>query len=150
MGQWETITGRVRPRVKRGSSVIVFTRCNQNMKMIFSYPDLRMKGVTQNTKYYTTSPSFQMTLGDWTISVLDPVDDTMLLHSNSIVWEDGGDETGWRVAYVYRWMEEARDYYAQTGIIRKTKQMMGMKEMNAGVALDGKVDGEVNGEGFTE
>ena len=108
---WETITGQVRPRVKRGSSVIVFTHCNQNMKMVFSYSDLCKGRVTQETKFYTTSASFQMGLGDWIISVLDPVDNMMMLYS--IEWEDDdGDETGTggRVAYVYCCLEEARDY----------------------------------------
>ena len=70
-----------------------------------------------------------MRLGDWTISVLDPIDDMLMLHS--IQWEDGeGDETGWRVAYVYRWLEEARDYNAETLKIRKTREMMKMKDVD--------------------
>ena len=80
-------------------------------------------GILQDTTRYTTSASYQIVLQDWTIYVLDPVDDMMMLHL--VEWEnETGDETGWRVAYVYRWMEEARNYYTDTWRIRKTKNMM--------------------------
>ena len=123
-----TTRGHIRPRVKKGSSVIVFTRCNQHMSITFRYANLHDK-VTQRAEMYTTSPSFKMLLGDWTVYVLDPVDDMLMVHT--VNWEDGGDETGHRIAYVYRWMEEARDFYADNGRIRRTKGMMHLAKVEA-------------------
>ena len=126
--KWRTVRGRARVRVKRGSSVVVFTRCNKPMTLTFMYASLD-GSITQETKHYVTSPSYKMQLGDWTISVLDPIDDMLMLHS--VDWADDveASETDWRVAYVYRWLEEARDYYAEGGCrIRRTKVMMNMKE----------------------
>ena len=126
--KWKTVRGRARVRVKRGSSVIVFTRCNKPMTLTFRYASLNGR-VTQDVKHYVTSPSYQMELGDWTISILDPIDDMLMLHS--VDWADNVDasETDWRVAYVYRWLEEARDYYAEGNCrIRRTKEMMNTKE----------------------
>ena len=50
---------------------------------------------------------------------------------HTVNWEDGGDETGHRIAYVYRWMEEARDFYADNGRIRRTRGMMHLAKVEA-------------------
>ena len=77
---------------------------------------------TQDTKYYTTCPEFQMRMGDCYITILDPIDDMLMLHS--VEWADEGDETDVRFAWVYRWLDATHDYFADTSIIRRTPDMM--------------------------
>ena len=110
-----------------GSSVLVFSRgCPMTMTFRYASPG---RDVTQHRKHYVTSPSFQMRMEDGWISVLDPIDDMLMVHS--VDWstdDDGGDETDVRFAWVYRWLGVTYDYYTQGCRIRRTKEMMKTSE----------------------
>ena len=109
-----------------GTSVIVLTRGNCPMKMMFKYPTLN-RHVSQDTKWYITSPSFQMEMDDGWISVLDPIDDMLMLHS--VVFEDDdGNEEHIRIAWVYPYLEVVHDFYVDTCTIRRNNSMMNMME----------------------
>ena len=121
---------------KKGSSVIVFTRASQPMRMQFNYPSLERRSITQDPKHYTSSESYEFDLDDCSIAVLDAVDDAVMTHL--IKWAEQGDETGWRAAYIYRWQEEAHDYYTNNARIRRTKEMKNMtvREVDEGNPLN--------------
>lgn len=122
-GENPTVRGAPNCQV-RGSSVIIYSR-GRPMTMTFKYATLD-KEVTQSTRDYVTSPSFQMMMGDGYITVFDPIDDLLCTHE--IHWStdvDDGDATP-RFAWVYRWLEVSNDYYANCRI-RRTKEMMSMK-----------------------
>ena len=99
---------------------MIFSR-GKPMRLKFKYASLQREA-TQDTKYYTTSPSFQMVMGDGYITVIDPIDDMLMLHS--VEWDEDGDETDVRFAWVYRWLDATHDYFADTSKIRRTPDMM--------------------------
>lgn len=109
-----------------GTSVIVLTHGNCPMKMMFKYPTLD-RHVSQDTKWYISSPSFQMKLDDGWILVLDPIDDVLMLHS--VVFDDNDDnEEHVRIAWVYHYLEVVHDSYMDTCTIRMDNAMMNMME----------------------
>ena len=121
-GDGATVGGSANSQA-RGSSVIVFTR-GKPMKITLRYVPIGGRVATE-TKNYTTSPSFQMRLGDGYISVLDPIDDMLMTHS--VEWvEEEMSEDGVRFAWVYRWLTETNDYYENCRV-RRTKGMMKTK-----------------------
>eukprot|EP00956_Cyclotella_meneghiniana_P032114 scaffold86725_cov23-Cyclotella_meneghiniana.AAC.1 len=120
-GENPTVGGSENSQV-RGSSVMIFTRGRpMTMTLRYASPD---REVTQQTKYYTTSPSFQMKMRDGWITVLDVVDDMLMLHSVNWDDDDAGAETDVRFAWVYRWLGVTHDYYTQGCTVRRTKEMM--------------------------
>ena len=74
------------PRVKssknsqvRVSSVMVFTRgCLMTMTLRFASLETE---VTQLSKHYITSPSFQMKMENGWITILDSIDDMLMVYS---------------------------------------------------------------------
>eukprot|EP00956_Cyclotella_meneghiniana_P005533 scaffold7105_cov71-Cyclotella_meneghiniana.AAC.2 len=80
----------------RGSSVMVFSRGRpMTLTLRYATPD---RDVTQNRKYYVTSPSFQMRMEDGWITILDAVDDMLMVHE--VDWDDDdGCETDVRFAW---------------------------------------------------
>ena len=62
-----------------GSNVIIFSMGSRPMTMSFRYPTPH-RALTQNTKAYMTCPDFCMEYGNGFISILDDVDDMMMLH----------------------------------------------------------------------
>eukprot|EP00956_Cyclotella_meneghiniana_P014825 scaffold22373_cov78-Cyclotella_meneghiniana.AAC.6 len=85
--------------------------CGRPMTLRYALPD---REVTQQTKYYTTLPSFQMRMGDGWITVLDAIDDMLMVHS--VDWDDRdheASETDVGFAWVYRWLQVTHDYYTQ-------------------------------------
>ena len=112
----------------RGSSVVVFSR-GQPMTMTLRYatPD---RDVTQQSRHYITSPSFQMRMEDGWVTVLDPIDDMLMIHE--VDWQDDDefDETDVRIAWVYRWLGVTHDYFLQGCTVRRTKEMMGTIKRN--------------------
>jgi hypothetical protein len=109
------------------SSVIIYTRGNCPVKFIFKYPDSK-KGVMQKTKYYVTSPSFQMKMGDGWITVIDRIDDMLMLHT--LVFDnDEGREDEYRIAWVYRYLGVVRDFYVSTCTVRRDAEMKSCKSM---------------------
>jgi hypothetical protein len=116
----------------RGSSVMVFSRgCPMTMTLRYALPE---REVTQQSKHYITSPSFQMRMEDGWITVLDPIDDMLMVHS--VDWPDDGDEASRdetadvRVAWVYRWLGVTHDYYVQGCTVRRTREMMKTNKRN--------------------
>ena len=92
------------------------------MTLRYASPD---REVTQQTRHYITSPSFQIRMGDGWITVLDVIDDMLMVHS--VDWDDRDDEaseTDVRFAWVYRWLQVTHDYYTQGCTVRRTKEMM--------------------------
>ena len=124
-GDHPTVGGSGNSQI-HGTSVIVFTRGNCPMKMIFKYPSLN-GSATQEKKWYVTSPSFQMKMDDWGFTVLDPVDDMLMLHSVEFE-EDDGNEEHFRIAWVYRYLKVVHDFYVDSCTIRRDKQMMNTVE----------------------
>jgi hypothetical protein len=124
-GDHPTVGGSGNSQI-HGTSVIVFTRGNCPMKMIFKYPSLN-GSATQEKKWYVTSPSFQMKMDDGWITVLDPVDDMLMLHSVEFE-EDDGNEEHFRIAWVYRYLKVVHDFYVDSCTIRRDKQMMNTVE----------------------
>ena len=119
-----------------GSSVIIYTRGNRPMNFIFKYASLG-KPVTQSRSDYVTSPSYQIRMGDGWITVLDPMDDMLMLHT--VVFDDDDDEgqpaDGYRIAYVYRNLHVKEDFYVDTSTIRHDGNMM--KTVEKQVQLEG-------------
>ena len=111
-----------------GSSVIIFTRGNCPMKMVFKYASLEHP-VDQARSSYVTSPSYQMRMEDGWITVMDPVDDLLMLHS-VVFDEDDGQPDDYRIAWVYRNLEVSKDFYVETSTIRRDKRMMRTVERN--------------------
>ena len=107
----------------RGSSVMIFTRGRpMTMTLRYTSPD---REVTQQTRHYITSPIFQIRMEDGWITVLDVIDDMLMVHS--VDWDDcDGEarETDVRFAWVYRWLQVTHDYYTQGCTVRRTKEMM--------------------------
>ena len=69
------------------------------------------RDVTQNSKhYYVTSPSLQMRMEDGWITILDPIDDMMMVHS--VDWagdNEVSDETQVRIAWVSHMITMSKD-----------------------------------------
>lgn len=63
----------------------MYTMCNSPMEMIFSHPNPE-DDVTQETKKYIRHPCFWFKLAHGHLSVLDPIDDVLMLLG--IKWED--------------------------------------------------------------
>ena len=113
-----TVKRHTKKREKRDT--IEAPRAQQDYAQFFNAQD---RDVTQNTKHYITSPSFQMKMKDGWITVLDVIDDMLMMHS--VDWDnDDACDTDVRFAWVYRWLEVTHDYYTQGCTVRRTKEMM--------------------------
>ena len=56
--------------------------------------------------------------------MLDPIDDLLFLHMVEFYDEDVDDETGFRIAWVYRWLEKSHDYYLDNSLVRRDQYLM--------------------------
>ena len=65
-----------------------------------------------------------MKMKDGWITVLDVIDDMLMVHS--VDWDDDDNacKTDVRFVWVYRWLEVTHDYYTQGCTVRRTKEMM--------------------------
>ena len=74
-------------------------------------------------------------MGDGWITVLDPMDDMLMLHT--VVFDDDveGQPDGYRIAYVYRNLHVKKDFYVDTSTIRRDGNMM--KTVEKQVQLEG-------------
>jgi hypothetical protein len=109
------------------------TRGNCPMKFVFKYASIG-KPITQARTHYVTSPSYQMKMEDGWITVMDPVDDMLMLHS--VVFEkDNGEPDDYRIAWVYRNLKVEKDFYVETSTIRRDNRMM--KTVAKKVKLEG-------------
>ena len=122
-----------------GSNVIVYTMCNSPMEMIFSHPNPEDQ-VTQETKKYIRHPCFSFKLADGHLSVLDPIDDVLMLHGirwedlqlSGAVMSDGVEDLRNRVAFVMRRCENMKDFYTDMSAIRPDDHMI--KAMSKSIA----------------
>ena len=110
-----------------GSSVMTFTRGNCPMTFMFKYASLG-KPVTQAKSNYVTFPSYQMRMKEGWITVMDPIDDLLMLHSVVFDEDDG-------LPDVYRNLNVSNDFYVDTSTIRRDKRMM--KTVEKKVKLEG-------------
>ena len=100
-----------------GSNVLVLTMGSRPMKFTFRFPS--RGNVQGNRKTYTTSPKHHFSCGHLTISVLDPIDDIMMTHGASFVYNTKENKNQWyRVGYCFRWLQSFRDFYEDTCTLR--------------------------------
>jgi hypothetical protein len=100
-----------------GSNVLVLTMGNKPMKFSFRFPS--SGNVKGSRKTYVTSPKHQFTCGNLTISVLDPIDDIMMTHGASFVYNRIEKKDHWlRVGYCFRWLQSYRDFYEDSCTLR--------------------------------
>ena len=91
---------------------------NCPMKFVFKYASID-KPITQARTHYVTSPSYQMKMEDGWITVMDPVDDMLMLHS--VVFEkDNGEPDDYRIAWVYHNLKVEKDFYVEHPLFGET------------------------------
>ena len=98
-----------------GSNVLVYSMGNRPMEMAFHYPTPH-EHITQSRESYITCPSFTMEYGNGYISVLDDVDDVMMLHEVYFVGENN-DAGAVRIAWVMRLLDNDQNFYASTSTL---------------------------------
>lgn len=102
-----------------GSNVIVLTMGKgEPMVFEFRHPQNGNPGGKKAT--YIRCIRHQFKCGDYTISVLDPIDDFRLLHG-VVSWKARGDASWHRVAYCYRWCQSIRDFFVDTCTMKLNK-----------------------------
>ena len=69
--------------------------------------------VTQPSKHYITSPSIQMRMEDEWNTIVDAVDDILMVHQ--VDWREDNefDETDVRIAWIYWWLGVTHDYFVR-------------------------------------
>ena len=77
-----------------------------------------------------------MKMEDGWITVMDPIDDLLMLHS-VVFDEDDGQPDDYRIAWEYRNLRVSKDFYVETSTIRRDKRMMQTAERK--VALEGNL-----------
>lgn len=100
-----------------GSNVLILTIGNKPMNFVFKFPTLG--NLTGGKKTYKTSPKHQFTCENMTISVLDPVDDIIMIHGASFSYNTRECQTCWyRIGYCFRWLQSYKDFYVDTCTMR--------------------------------
>ena len=110
-----------------GSSVVIFSKGNRPMEIVFSYgatPD----HLGDKRDDYVTSISYQMKCGDGWITVLDPIDDLLMRHRlqwvvKCEVGEYPAMNQSYRFAWVIRWLGETADFFVNTCGMRLSAAM---------------------------
>jgi hypothetical protein len=65
------------------------------------------------------SPKHHFICGNLTVSVLDPIDDIMMTHGASFVYNTREQKNCWyRVGYCFRWLQSFRDFYEDSCTLR--------------------------------
>ena len=104
------------------------------MTFVFKYANLSGE-VTQARNDYVSSGSYKMRMEDGWITIMDPIDDLLMLHS--VEFEEGDGQPGdYRIAYVYRNLEVSRDFYVETCMIRRDERMMKTVEKRVKLSND--------------
>ena len=100
-----------------GSNVLVLTIGNKPMRFVFKHPTLgNLSGMK---KTYRTSPRFQFCCENMTISVLDPIDDILMVHGASFSYNSKERPNSWyQVGYCFRWLQSYRDFYVENCTMR--------------------------------
>jgi hypothetical protein len=112
-----------------GTNVILFSfGGNRPMTFKLWYPSRHNKiGRREAT---SSNITMQFPLGDGWITVLDPIDDILMYHSVFFECNGSGtagskhDTTGYRVAWVMRWLQQPQDFFVDTCGLRRNRAMM--------------------------
>ena len=56
--------------------------------------------------------------------MLDPIDDLLMYHDVVFLSQDETDIEGYCVAWVFRWLTTAHDFFVETSGLRRTESMM--------------------------
>ena len=92
-----------------GTNVLVYTEGDAAMIHAFSFPDSNdLSWDDEKRKDYQMHPLFSMRLGRGTLLVFSPIDDLFFCHE---AFFPDGEEGSHRLAFVFRWLGQARDFY---------------------------------------
>jgi hypothetical protein len=124
-GEEKSTHGGLANSQKSGSCVIIFSMGTQPMTMTFKYPSPH-EPITQGTNsYISKSPVFSMEYGNGYLSVIDDVDDIMMLHD--VKFSDTGVKQeeimeGIRIAWVIRRLENRQLFYAESSTLVQSRE----------------------------
>jgi hypothetical protein len=88
------------------SNVLIWTEGDADMTFALSYPP--PTSICAPTEEYVIHPTFCVPLGAGTLLVFSPEDDLFFCHEAFFEYETGGSH---RMAFVFRWLTQARDFY---------------------------------------
>jgi hypothetical protein len=110
-----------------GTNVIVFTRGNRPMSIQFSFPP-SFSHLQCSRDSYVTTPAHQFELNDGWISILDPIDDILMVHEvyfvNDAKYNLNEKNSSYRISWVMRWLSVTQDYFTKTCGLRRTETML--------------------------
>jgi hypothetical protein len=106
-----------------GTNVILFSS-DDNRSMTFKlwYPTRHNKIACREATESHIRLCFP--LGDGWITVLDPIDDILMYHSVFFAYSNRHGTTGYRVAWVMRWLAQPQDFFVDTYGLRRNEAMM--------------------------
>ena len=110
-----------------GSNVLVYTEGDADMDFKLSFPSAG--NIRQPRGEYTVHPIFTTRLGAGTLLIFSPVDDVFFCHEASL--SDGAG--GARIAFVFRWLTQVRDFHAHTNKPFKMKLTPDLVEREKGI-----------------
>jgi hypothetical protein len=104
-----------------GSEVLVWTEGNAVMHLKLSYADPR--NPSGGKQSYIVSPEFTVPCASGTLFIFTPWDDFFFCHEASFadVEIKAVGAAGHRIAYVFRWLGAARNYYAEPSMAQGLK-----------------------------
>ena len=112
-----------------GSSVLVLTVGNTPMSFKFKYP--QSTNLMGRKRTYETNARHQFTRENMTISVLEPIDDLMMTHGVSVLYNTVGDVNIWyQICYCFRWLTSSKEFYVDTCTMRLDSNTAGGKKCN--------------------
>ena len=74
--------------------------------------------------HFVSNIQFQFHCGDGWVTILDPIDDLLMCHDLVFLNQDDCDVEGYRVAWVFRWLANAQDFFVDSSGLRRTGEMM--------------------------
>ncbi len=96
------------------------------MNLVFKYP--RKGKITDQKKSYITSPRHHFVCSNFTISVLDLIDDMMMTHESKFSYgRKNNKNNGYKVGDCFRWLQSFRDFYVDTCTMRLDSSAMTRK-----------------------
>jgi hypothetical protein len=111
-----TVSG-VENSQRDGTCVIVYSLGNCPMEMCFNCMNPRF-GPEQLADMYSIEPTFTMECGPGWISILDNIDDIMMMHRMRFVGVKDDKDLSVRVACVIRRGENMQEFYSDTSTLR--------------------------------
>jgi len=111
-----------------GTNVVVFTTGTAPMTFTLAFPP--HSNVLVDRDLYDVSPAYQMTMGLYTVSILDPVDDLILTHSADFELSHvDGTPAAVRVGWTFRWLQGEEDFYDDTaGLVLSAERESKLKD----------------------